>query len=489
MLSLPPADNADRYPQLELVPKVLNVFFKWKWLILLCAFVVAVPAAVVTFMKAPQYQVATRIMIKNARTQLAMNLSPSGERVVTWPVTPQILNSEITILKSQDLILSAVKESSYPLLDADTPDTPVARERALQGLRARMNFTPVPDSNVIEVSMQGPDAAAATKLLNSLTTLYLRKHASLHAGGNNTAEFFSEQVAFHRARLDAATERLAAFQEKDNIVDIKDEMDMHLQKVASMHGALKDLSAEIESMAQEAAALQAQIKDQPDEVTRERQVIVNPEVTAMRTKLVDLERQRDELLQRYTPKSRFVMDKEAELTTLRKAIQEREPNVVGGTLVSQNRLKDALVQQLLQKQASHEAAVAKRRAVAHEVKSYEARLNVLKDRTFDLGRLRGDFDLAREAYLMYEKKAEEARVSRAMDENNIANASIVQEAMQPVLAQPRGLLTIAAASGMGGLVLGIAVAFMLEFFNLTVKDEQDVERFLQVPVLATIRHF
>jgi capsular polysaccharide biosynthesis protein len=61
--------------------------------------------------------------------------------------------------------------------------------------------------------------------------------------------------------------------------------------------------------------------------------------------------------------------------------------------------------------------------------------------------------------------------------------------MQPVIPQPRGLLLIAAASGVGGLVLGIAVAFVLEFFNLTVKDEQDVERFLQVPVLATIRHF
>jgi uncharacterized protein involved in exopolysaccharide biosynthesis len=488
MLSLPPADNADRYPQLELVPKVLNVFFKWKWLILLCAFVVAVPVAVVTYTKSPQFQVATRIMIKNARTQLAMNLSPSGERVVTWPVTLQVLNSEIAILKSQDLILSAIKESNYPLLDPDSPDTPVARERALQGLRAKMNFTPVPDSNVIEVSMQAPDSAAATRFLNALTNLYLRKHASLHAGGDNTA-FFEQQVAFHRARLEAATEKLSDFQERDNIVDIKDEMDLNLQKLTSMEGALKDLAANIESMAKEASALEQQIKDLPDEVTRERQVVVNPEVTVMRTRLVDLERQRDELLQRYTPKSRFVMDKEAELATLRQAIQEREQTVVGGTVVSHNRLKEALVQQFHEKHASREAAMAKRSALAKERKSYEARLDLLKSRTFDLGRLRTDFDLARDTYLMYEKKAEEARVSRAMDDQNIVNASVVQEAMQPMIAQPRGLLTIAAASGLGGLILGVAVAFMLEFFNLTVKDEQDVERFLQVPVLATIRHF
>jgi uncharacterized protein involved in exopolysaccharide biosynthesis len=351
-----------------------------------------------------------------------------------------------------------------------------------------MNFTPVPDSNVIEVSMQAPDSAAATRFLNALTNLYLRKHASLHAGGDNTA-FFEQQVAFHRARLEAATEKLSDFQERDNIVDIKDEMDLNLQKLTSMEGALKDLAANIESMAKEASALEQQIKDLPDEVTRERQVVVNPEVTVMRTRLVDLERQRDELLQRYTPKSRFVMDKEAELATLRQAIQEREQTVVGGTVVSHNRLKEALVQQFHEKHASREAAMAKRSALAKERKSYEARLDLLKSRTFDLGRLRTDFDLARDTYLMYEKKAEEARVSRAMDDQNIVNASVVQEAMQPMIAQPRGLLTIAAASGLGGLILGVAVAFMLEFFNLTVKDEQDVERFLQVPVLATIRHF
>jgi uncharacterized protein involved in exopolysaccharide biosynthesis len=404
-------------------------------------------------------------------------------------VTLSVLNSEIQILKSQDLLLAAIEDAKYPLLEEGEEATPARRERALQTLRTKMNFTPIPDSNVIDVTMQGADSAAATRLLNSLTALYLKKHATLHAGGDNTAQFFEQQVAFHRTKLDKARELLGNFQEKDNIVSIGQEIDLNLLKLSTIEATLKDLAGEIESHAGEAASLERQLKDEPDEIARERTVILNPEVTAMRTKLVDLERQRDELLQRYTPKSRFVMDKEAELVTLRKAIQDREQNVVGGTLISQNRMKDALTQLLLQKRASQEAAAAKRRALAQEKKSYEARLDVLKDRSFELGRLRGDFDLARDTYLMYEKKAEEARVSRAMDEQKIVNATVLQEAMQPLIPQPRGLLMAAAASGLGGLVLGIAVAFVLEFFNLTVKDEQDVERFLQVPVLATIRHF
>jgi uncharacterized protein involved in exopolysaccharide biosynthesis len=342
---------------------------------------------------------------------------------------------------------------------------------------------------VIEVGFGAPDAGAAARLLETLTALYLKKSSTLHAGGDNTAQFFDQQVAFHRAKLEAASKALEKEQERDNIVALSQEIEVNLTKLMAMEGTLKDQAAEIESSAKEIAAIQQQVRGLPDEITRERQVIVNPEVTAMRTKLVDLERQRDELLQRYTPKSRFVIDKESELATLRTAIQAREQNVVGGTIVAQNRLKDVLTQQLLQKQSSYDGVVARRRTLVQEKKSYEARLEKLKDSSFEVGRLRSAFDRARDTYAMYEKKAEEARVSHAMDEEKIINASVVQAAMPPVLAQPRGLLLATAASGVGSLILGIAVAFLLDFFNPTFRDEQDVERFLQVPTLATIRHF
>jgi uncharacterized protein involved in exopolysaccharide biosynthesis len=471
------------------VPRVLNVLFKWKWLIVLCAFAVAVPVAVIVFLKAPQYQVSMKVLVKSARAELAMSLSGPAERIVNWPVTVQILNSAIQILKSQDLLETAVKESNFPLLAPDVESTPVTRERAMMQLRNRLSFTPVPDSNVIEIGIQDPDPAAAARLLNTLAALYLKRHADLHAGGEHTTTFFDQQVKFHRERFDRAQAELEQFQQRDNIISIKDEMDLNLNKLTAMEGSLKELNAEISAVAKEVTALEAQISDQPQEITKERVIMVNPEITSMRTKMVDLERQRDELLQRYTPKSRFVADKEAEIATLRKALEAREPNIHGDTVVAQNRLRDALSQIHLQKRAALAAAEARRDVLRREKSSYESRLSVLKDRTFDLARLRGDFDLARDTYFMYEKKAEEARVSRAMDEQNLTSSSVVQAASAPILPLPRGLTIAAGVSGIAGLVLGVTVAFLLEFCNLTVKDEKDVERFLQLPVLATVRHF
>src|SRR4029077_7423958 len=105
----------------------------------------------------------------------------------------------------------------------------------------------VPDSNVIEVTIQDPDSRQAARLLNTLGGLYLKKHAALQAGGENTPEFFANQVIFHREKFETARQALERFQEKDNIVNISQEMDQNLNRLMAMEGTLKELQAEIES--------------------------------------------------------------------------------------------------------------------------------------------------------------------------------------------------------------------------------------------------
>jgi uncharacterized protein involved in exopolysaccharide biosynthesis len=489
MLSLPPSAHAEGTQQLDLLPKLLNAIFKWKWLIVATTFAVAVPVALVLFMRTPMYEVKMRILIKAARSQAAVSLLPAGHGVASPAVTPQIVNSEIQVLKSPDLLVPAIAQSRYQLLPPDQPDTPITRERALQTLRARISFNLVPDSNVIDVTLQDPDPRQGAALLNVLAGLYLRKHADLQAGGDNTANFFKKQVQFHKEKFDRARAALEKFQEKDNIVNLGSEMDLNLTRLMQAEATLKDLQGEIDSTSKEIAALEEQAKGQPEEVTKESRVIINPEVAALTTKLVDVQRQRDELLQRYQPGSRFVRDKESEIEAIKASIAAKERTIVGERLIAQNRVKESVVQTLMAKKVALEAAIAKRRTLITEKKAYEERLDVLKDRSFDLGRLRGDFDMARETYFMYEKKAEEARVSRAMDEENIVNAGMIQEAKAPVIALPRNLAIWGPVAAMAGGVLGLALALVLEFFSLTIKDERDVEQFLQVPVLATVRHF
>ena len=472
----------------ELSRNILNILFKWKWLILTCFVAVVVPVLIVTLLKDYQYQVTTKILLKTSRAQVA--LSPGGpERIVNLPITPAVLNSEIQILKSLHLIQKAVEKSGYPLLIAGKEESAAKKERALQSLRTQVNVNPVPDSNVIEISFQDQNSHQAARFLNTLAGLYLEKHAAVHRGSGDAAKFFEQQAALYKTRLEKAKEALTQYQEKDKIIDLNQEIALNLTTLSKFEGTLKEIQAGIEGAEKEIGTLEQEVKQQPDQISTQKTVMVNPEVTSISSKVIELERQRNELLQRYTPKSRFVLDKENEITALRKQLEGTQQHVAGDTIISQNKLRETLSQEVFLKRAALDSLKAKRRALFQEVTPYQARLNVLKNRSLDIEKLQQEFNSARDIYLLNTKKAEESRISTAMDEEKMINVGIIQEAFAPVLPLGRGLTMALALAAISGLVLGVGSAFALEFLNVTIKHEDDVERFLEVPVLATIRQF
>ena len=132
MLSLPPSDHSAGSPQVELLPKLLDALFKWKWLIVATTFAVAIPVALVLFMRTPLYEVKMKILIKAGALAGGPELLRRSQSRPPPAVTPQIVNSEVQVLRSPDLLIPAIQQSGYPLLAPGQEDTPVTRERALQ---------------------------------------------------------------------------------------------------------------------------------------------------------------------------------------------------------------------------------------------------------------------------------------------------------------------------------------------------------------------
>ncbi|MBZ0168795.1 Protein-tyrosine kinase [Candidatus Methylomirabilis lanthanidiphila] len=467
---------------------ILNTLFKWKRLILTCLVAVVVPVCIVTLLKDAQYQATTKILLKASRPQIA--LSPGGlERNVNWPITPAVLKTEMQILESPDLVQKAGEASGYPLLNDGTQESTAQNGRTLASLLGRLDVNPVPDSNVMEVSFRDQDPVRATRFLNTLAGRYLEKHVAVHRGNGDAANFFTQQAALYNTRFEKAKEALAQYQGKDKIIDLNQEITLNLTTLSKFEGTLKEIQAGIEGAEKEIGILEQQVKQQPDQISTQNTVMVNPEVAFISSKLIELERQRNELLQRYTPQSRFVVEKENEIAALRKQLEGTQQHVAGDTIISRNKLRETLSEQLFLKKAALDSIKAKRSALLPEMAPYQARLSLLKSRSLDLERLQQELSSARDAYLLSTKKAEEVRMSTAMDEEKMINVVILQEAVAPVFPLPKGLLMALAMAAVSGLILGVGTAFALEFLNTTIKHEDDVERFLKVPVLATVREF
>ncbi|MDF2013275.1 YveK family protein [Priestia megaterium] len=76
-------------------------------------------------------------------------------------------------------------------------------------------------------------------------------------------------------------------------------------------------------------------------------------------------------------------------------------------------------------------------------------------------------------------------IPRIMNVDNITILTKAGASENPTPIKPNPLLNIAIAA-LVGLILGIGLAFVLEYIDNTIKREQDIEKLLGVPALGSI---
>ncbi|MGG4407207.1 Wzz/FepE/Etk N-terminal domain-containing protein [Niallia taxi] len=89
-------------------------------------------------------------------------------------------------------------------------------------------------------------------------------------------------------------------------------------------------------------------------------------------------------------------------------------------------------------------------------------------------------DIANKTAEVFEKE-----IKKIMSVDNVTILPLAddQENQSPISPNPSLNIAIAAAVG---LMIGVGLAFLLEFMDSTVKSEQDVEKLLELPVLGAI---
>jgi uncharacterized protein involved in exopolysaccharide biosynthesis len=118
-----------------------------------------------------------------------------------------------------------------------------------------------------------------------------------------------------------------------------------------------------------------------------------------------------------------------------------------------------------------------------EEKLQYERLEELPDKELRLARLERAVRVSENIYLLLLEKYQEARINEVME---LGNISIIDNALAPDKPiKPRKILNL-AIGGILGLMLGVMLVFFLEYMDNTIKNTEDVERILNLPILGVI---
>jgi uncharacterized protein involved in exopolysaccharide biosynthesis len=468
---------------------MMYAIFKRKWQVLGIVAVVVLSIVASGLLRPKMYKTTAKVMLRPSRAEV--QLSAGEQRELTLPVaaSTEMINSEMEILRSQELMRQAIgrmKDAGTPIFGADTTLSEGEQIGALQGMIA---VAPAPQSNVISVDLFARDPEKGRAILTAITEAYLARHAQLH-GSTGAAEFFESQKQTLRTRMNTAETTRASFVDREGLVMPEDQIRSVLKDAARGTDAVGLQVAKIRGLEQRIQILRQQMAATP--VTIEREVErVNPTTQGLALELSKKEAERTSLLQDYTDEHRSVVSLNAEITALKSRIHDERGTTIPGTArISINPIRQDLERRLLNSQMNLEDLRARVEGLQDRIdvagKESTKKAIEMRQKTIELTRLQQEVTAARDAYQLYEKKQEEARISEALDNERFLNVSVLDGATLPTQPYNKMNPLMLVAALIAGSGVGIGAAVGLEFLGRNFKFEEQVEQYLDLPVFAVI---
>ena len=478
---------------------VLSVGFRRKRLIVTCFVCLMAATLGLLAYLTPAYESEMKILVKRGRTDQVVSPSQSPSSGQLPDVTKEQLNSEAQLIIGADLARQVVESEQLHKLDEGTDWA--GRMRAWLGLESNersesdriraatsrfvktLDVQPLLESNVIRVSYFSPDPERSAQVLNTLGRLYVDKHLEAHRAAG-ALDFFNTEAQRYRDELDRAQQELADSSRQQGVVDVGVEKLAALEKLGDLEAALDRCRGEMEAARRRITTLEREQQGAPARMVTE--VRTHAALTAsLREQLHTLELRKIELSQLFQPDYPQVQEVESQIAATKRALRASIDAPLSEETTDRDPTYDWVRGELTKARAELAALEATAEATASAVVKYRGRTRRINDFERIHGRLDEDRKRAEDNYLVYSQKREEARISEALDERRILNVSIADPPTTPIHPSgPSKKLVL-----LGGLIVALALgglsAAAAELLDSSLRRPDDVEAFLETPVLAS----
>lgn len=432
-----------------------------------------------------RYESEIKILLHRERADPLVTAEKTAIQETRPSLSEEDINSEVEILKSQDLLEKVVVSCS---LQSKKGDNQLAVREATIKLGKDLRIEARRKSYIIAVTYSSTDPQLAARVLNTLGNLYLEKHVAVHRP-NDAFGFFDRETERYRQRLEDAEKRLAEFNQSEEVVTAQSEKDSSIPKLAEFELSLRQTQAAIPRAEEHVRSLEALLNRTPARVTTQLHTTDNGALLQQLTSsLVALETQRTDLLTKYAPDDRMVQGVQTQIDQVRAAIDAQKKAPLREETTDQSATHEFLRQEL----AKAKAELASLRALAASSQrvdqSYRSAVIERDRKQLQQQALIRDVKAAEANYLLYQNKREEAGISNAFDQNRILNVSIAEAAMVPIRPSNPASIILALGAIFAGFVSAGAI-FVQEYMDSSLHTPEQVEAYLDVPVLASLpRH-
>lgn len=461
-----------------------DIIVKRKWTVLTFFAIVVVSVVTATFLMTPIYRASLTLQIERQEAKVLdyQGVTPNemqGE-------TKDFYQTQYELLKSRSLAQRVIEQlnlANHPLYEDKGPSrleairawfstepqaelTPADAEQArkmrlTERFLEELTIEPVRNSRLVKLHFDSPDAQLAHRVVNAMSEAFINVSLERRVDASSYAKvFLEERIQQLKLKLEESEKALVTFARREEIVRGGEQQDSVDTQV------MQEFTAALAKAQQErirAEALYQQM--QGGNVEGMPLVLENKVIQQFKEQKAKLETEYQENLKIYKPSYPKMQQIETQIAEMQAKILEELNHIRNGirTSYEASRAQEALLQ-------------------AKMNESKQMVLNV-QDRSIDYNILKREVDTNRQLYDGLLQRYKEVGVAGGVGINNI---SVVDRAEVPIKPHKPNLKLNALIAMMLGLFGGIGLAFLFEHLDDTVKESNELEKLVGLPVLGIV---
>jgi capsular exopolysaccharide synthesis family protein len=460
---------------------------KRRWLPTSIIFLTLLALSIVkTVLETPVYQAGGQLVLKkNSTSSLTGVGSQLGQ--LENSVSGRPLGTEVAVLRSLPLAEKTINTLGINI-------NPLV---FLQDLEVKN----IENTDILEIYYTDQDPRKAASVVNTLMKIYIENDIDANRAQTRSArDFIAQQLPARKAALQAAERRLQLFKQQNRVLDLKAEASSSVAILTDLDKQVAATRSDLSSQTARMQSIQKLFGISSQQAVLAGFVGESPSTTEVLGQLQNIQQRIAVTGLRLTDSHPTMIDLKQEEIILKQELKRRIEQSFIGKAARLNQAKEpenivqlrtlGLQQGILGQYAAAEAErlslQVRLGSLAKVIESYRQRANTLPQLELQQRQLEREISATESSYQSLLDRYQELQVAENLQ---VSNARVVTPALIPAVPVKSRQYINLLQGFIGGIVLGVATAFVLEKLDKTIKTPKSAKDLLGYALLGYIPPF
>jgi capsular exopolysaccharide synthesis family protein len=438
-----------------------------KEIVLAVLFLVVITGTAYTFTLPKIYAAMARIEVNNDSVEIdPFNPAASGAR----GYDPYFLRTQFEIIQSKPILYDVINRLNLQEVWGKGGEK-IPKEVAYKILLSSLNVSQYRDTNLIALSAKRQDPKEAARIANELADVYRDARLDMkYKEMTRAMDALSRELEKQQEKVDFAQQRVEDLRQELNITVLpgsyagQSENSVEKLRLQQLEG--DRISARVEMLVTKARYDQLVALEGEELLTASAYISADPFVEAMRTQIKDYEVALTSLLENYGPNYPEVKQTQAARDELVEKLKHALDGVKKGT------------------QAQYIIAKSKFEALEEELRGAKSsEIESQREKFVPFNKAQQELDIQRSIMNALKSRLAQEGITLQVPRTPVEIVDSAEESNRPV--SPNLIMNVLLSIFIG-LGAGVGLAYFIEYLDTSLKTADDIERWIELPVLGLI---